>query len=94
MLLFEGDQKEERRLKPFFLMNFLHSMVEEMKTQRLCVYEHENYVSKSVFIDPAKQGKYILLWMTTELTNRRYCIPYRIGYFHSNLMFKMWQNLR
>lgn len=53
MLLFEGDQKEERRLKPFFFMNFLHSMVEEMKTQRLCVYEHENYVSKSVFIDPA-----------------------------------------
>ncbi len=42
MLSFEGDQKEERRLKPFFFMNFLHSMVEEMKTQRLCVYEHEN----------------------------------------------------
>ncbi len=53
MLLFEGDQKEERRLKPFFFMNFLHSMVEEMRTLRLCVYEHENYVSKSVFIDPA-----------------------------------------
>jgi hypothetical protein len=55
MLLFEGDQKEERRLKPFFFINFyfLHSMVEEMRTQRLCVYEHENYVSKSVFIDPA-----------------------------------------
>jgi hypothetical protein len=46
MLLFEGDQKEESRLKPFFFMNF-------MKIQRLCVYEHENYVSKSVFIDPA-----------------------------------------
>ncbi len=52
MLLFEGDQKEERRLKPFFFMNFLHSMVEEMKTQRLCVYEHENFQKKTVYSSP------------------------------------------
>jgi hypothetical protein len=50
MVLFEGDQKEERRLKPFFFMNFLHSMVEEMKTHRDYVYMNLRIMSLRVYL--------------------------------------------